>query len=50
MKSLEKEMGDLYCMIDLLHEYDMVSLTELDDRAKVKREKLKLYSSLLDES
>jgi len=50
LKSLEKEMGDLYCMIDLLHEYDMVSLTELDDRAKVKREKLKLYSSLLDES
>lgn len=49
LKSLEKEVGDLQCMIDLLHEYDMVSYTNLDERAQVKREKLKIYSSLVSD-
>jgi NTP pyrophosphatase (non-canonical NTP hydrolase) len=43
---LEKELGDLYCMIDLLHAHDMVSFTKLDDYSNEKYEKLKKWSNL----
>lgn len=45
--NLVKEVGDILCMIELMHEYDMLAWSELDDRALVKREKLKKFSSLL---
>lgn len=44
LDSLEKEIGDLYCMIDLLHSEDMISYTKLDEYANAKHEKLKIYS------
>lgn len=46
-ENLVKEVGDLLCMMELLHEYDMVAWSELEERALVKREKLKKYSSLI---
>jgi len=46
---LEKELGDLYCMIDLVHASDMVSFTKLDDYANEKYEKLRKWSNLIDE-
>jgi hypothetical protein len=48
IESLEKELGDLQCMIDLLHANDMVSYTAMDDYAADKRDKLKTWSNLLD--
>lgn len=48
-ENLVKEVGDLLCMIELLHEYDMVAWSELEERAIVKRKKLEKYSSLITE-
>lgn len=48
IERLEKELGDLQCMIDLLHEADMVSHTNLDIQAAKKFEKLKQWSNLID--
>lgn len=45
---LEKEVGDLLCMIDLLHNYDLIRWTVLEDRVDVKREKLSRFSNLID--
>ena len=44
---LEKELGDLYCMIDLIHAHDLVSFTALDDYANEKYEKLRKWSNLI---
>lgn len=46
---LEKELGDLYCMIDLVHANDMISFTKLDEHAQAKYEKLKKWSNLIEE-
>jgi NTP pyrophosphatase (non-canonical NTP hydrolase) len=43
---LEKELGDLYCMIDLLHKHDLISYTAMDLYADEKLEKLKKWSGL----
>jgi NTP pyrophosphatase (non-canonical NTP hydrolase) len=48
LERLEKEIGDLMCMIDLLHEEDMVSFTKLDEYANMKHKKLKKWSNLID--
>ena len=45
---LEKEIGDLYCMIDLLHQHDYISYSRIDDYSMAKKEKLKTYSKLFD--
>jgi NTP pyrophosphatase (non-canonical NTP hydrolase) len=45
---LTEEVGDVMCMINLLHEYDLISWDEVDLRAEVKKEKLKKWSDLLD--
>lgn len=46
LDSLEKELGDLYCLVDLLHGEDMISYTKLDEYAGMKHEKLKKWSNL----
>jgi NTP pyrophosphatase (non-canonical NTP hydrolase) len=48
-KKLTEEVGDVMCMIDLLHEYDIISWTDIDERVLEKKEKLKKWSSLYDE-
>ena len=35
-------------MIELMHQYDLVSLKDLVDRGKIKEEKLKKWSSLIE--
>ena len=45
--TFEEEVGDVLTMIDLLHEYDLVSWNDLDKRKEVKLEKLKKWSNLL---
>ena len=47
-KNLIEELGDVQYMIDLVREYDLVSLQEIDDRAYIKEKKLKKWSSLYE--
>ena len=49
LETLEKELGDLQCMIDLLHQNDMVSFNRMDEYCDQKREKLKKWSNLIEE-
>lgn len=46
IQHLEEELGDLQAMIQLLHEYDMVSYTNIDEHAERKIEKLHKYSTI----
>ena len=43
---LEEEIGDLYAMIEILQELDVVSWTNIEQAAIVKREKLKKWSTI----
>ena len=47
-QKLKDEVGDVYTMIDLLHEWDVVSWTEIEKRRDIKRSKLSKWSDLLD--
>lgn len=47
-KKLLEEVGDVMCMIELLHEYDLISYNDVEDRVKVKKEKLKKWSRLYE--
>ena len=44
------EVGDVYTMIDLLHEWDVISWSEIEKRREVKRKKLSKWSDLIGES
>lgn len=48
-QAIVEEAGDLLCMLQLLEEHGLVSWSELEERAAVKREKLKVYSDLIKE-
>ena len=43
---MEVEVGDLLCMIDLLDEYGVIDLDEVNKHKNAKREKLKTWSEL----
>jgi c-di-GMP-related signal transduction protein len=45
-EKLVEEIGDVYTMIDLMHDFDLVSWEEIEDRADDKRKKLKKWSGL----
>jgi len=44
--TLEREIGDLLCMVDLLKEAGMLSDDGLENAKQAKREKLKKWSNL----
>jgi NTP pyrophosphatase (non-canonical NTP hydrolase) len=46
---LEEELGDLYAMIEILQEMDIVSWTKIEKAADAKREKLKKWSNIFAE-
>ena len=46
---LKEEIGDVYAMIQLLVKFDIVSWDELDERVKVKNNKLSKWSELIDD-
>jgi len=46
-EKLTEEVGDVYCMIELLHEYDIISWGDIEERVKIKKEKLKKWSNLI---
>ena len=40
-EKLIEEIGDVQCMIDLIRQYDLVSLEEINNRIDIKEKKLK---------
>ena len=46
-QEFKDEVGDVYAMIDLLVEWDILSWTEIEKRREDKREKLKKWSDLI---
>ena len=49
-KKLVNEAGDVLCMLELLAENGMFDWNELEDRVQVKRNKLKKWSNLINET
>ena len=47
---LKKEVGDVYAMINLLQEWDVLSWGEIEERENIKRRKLSRWSDLINES
>ena len=47
-QDFKKEVGDVYAMIELLVEWDVLSWTEIEERVKRKRQKLSQWSDLVD--
>ena len=45
-QNLKKEVGDVYTMLDLLVEWDVLSWTEIEERRNKKRKKLSKWSNL----
>jgi NTP pyrophosphatase (non-canonical NTP hydrolase) len=43
---LVEEVGDVMCMIDLLHKYDIIGWTDVNERVLEKKKKLKKWSDL----
>ena len=48
-EKLVEAVGDVQCMIDLLHEFDLISWDDVNDRVQMKREKLKKWSGLVED-
>ena len=46
-EKLVEEVGDVMCMLELLHEYDLISWEDVYERVEVKKKKLKRWSNLL---
>ena len=46
--SLVEEVGDVQCMINLLVERGVVTREQILEREQVKRDKLRIYSNLMD--
>ena len=46
-EKLIEEVGDVMCMLELLHEYDLISWEDVYERVEVKKKKLKRWSNLL---
>ena len=46
-QNLKDEIGDVYAMINLLVEHDVVSWTDLEERVNFKKIKLKQWSDIV---
>jgi len=46
-QNLIDEVGDVYTMIEILHDFDIVSWNDIEERVKVKRKKLSKWSDLV---
>ena len=49
-KLLIKEVGDVQCMIDLIVESGLLAREDISSRVQVKRDKLKRWSDLIEDS
>ena len=48
-KNLMEEIGDVYTMMEIMHDFDLFSWNDVDERVKVKRKKLSKWSNLIEE-
>ena len=48
-QKFKDEVGDVYTMINLLHEWDVISWDEIEKRREVKRKKLSKWSDLIND-
>ena len=46
-EGLAEEVGDVMCMIELLHEYDLISYADIEERVLEKKKKLSKWSNLI---
>lgn len=49
IKLMIEEAGDVLCMLELMSEHRLFDWKDIYDRADVKREKLKTWSTLINE-
>ena len=49
-KLLLEEVGDVQCMIDLIVESGLLAREDISSRVQVKRDKLKTWSNLIEDS
>jgi len=47
---LEEEIGDLYAMIEILQEMDIISWANIEKAAEAKKEKLKIWSTIYEQN
>jgi NTP pyrophosphatase (non-canonical NTP hydrolase) len=47
---LEEELGDLYAMIEILQDMDIVSWSNIEKAAEAKKEKLKIWSTIYEQN
>jgi NTP pyrophosphatase (non-canonical NTP hydrolase) len=45
-KKLEKEIGDLLCMLEIMYEWNMLNFDEIEKQLPRKRKKLEKWSNL----
>ena len=48
-QTFKDEVGDVYTMINLLHEWDVISWNDIEEREQYKRNKLSKWSDLIEE-
>jgi len=48
-KELLDEVGDVYTMIQIMHDFDMISWDDIEERVKQKRINLSKWSDLIEE-
>jgi NTP pyrophosphatase (non-canonical NTP hydrolase) len=46
IEALEKECGDMECLVSILHDCDLVSYNNISQAVETKTERLKKYSNL----
>ena len=49
-EKLIEEVGDVMCMLELMIEHGVLTKKEINARVKVKRDKLKVWSTLINET
>jgi NTP pyrophosphatase (non-canonical NTP hydrolase) len=47
---LEEELGDLYAMIEILQDMNIVSWSNIEKAAEAKKEKLKIWSTIYEQN
>jgi|TARA_B100001063_G_C16480239_1_gene412188 NTP pyrophosphatase (non-canonical NTP hydrolase) len=48
-QSLTEEVGDVYTMIEIMHDFDIISWNDIEERVQEKRIKLAKWSQLLED-
>ena len=48
-KNLMEEIGEVYTMMEIMHDFDLFSWNDIDERVNVKRKKLSKWSDLVME-